>query len=89
VTTSNAGSRELHAVTKARYQKQMREELLSKGVLVAHDSVTGWCDCMYQIMLQYSMCKCICLCFDALGVGFGEHATAGQWCYVPLGRHHV
>ena len=46
MTTSNAGSRELHAVTKARYQKQMREELLSKGVLVAHDSVTGWCDCI-------------------------------------------
>ena len=30
-TSSNAGSRDLHAVTKARYQKEMREELLSKG----------------------------------------------------------
>lgn len=30
VTSSNAGSRDLHAVTKARYQKQMREELLNK-----------------------------------------------------------
>lgn len=30
MTSSNAGSRELHAVTKARYQKQMRDELLSK-----------------------------------------------------------
>jgi len=29
--SSNAGSRDLHAVTKARYQKEMREELLSKG----------------------------------------------------------
>lgn len=29
-TSSNAGSRDLRAVTKARYQKEMREELLSK-----------------------------------------------------------
>jgi len=34
-TSSNAGSRDLHAVTKARYQKEMREELLSKGTLVS------------------------------------------------------
>jgi len=32
--SSNAGSRDLHAVTKARYQKEMREELLSKGEVV-------------------------------------------------------
>jgi len=31
--SNNASSRDLHAVTKARYQKEMREELLSKGAL--------------------------------------------------------
>jgi len=34
-TSSNAGSRDLHAITKARYQKEMREELLSKGALLS------------------------------------------------------
>jgi len=33
MTSSNASSRDLHAVTKARFQKEMREELLSKGAL--------------------------------------------------------
>lgn len=46
-TSSNAGSRDLHAVTKARYQKEMREELLSKGALVSLYHVYGPCHLLY------------------------------------------
>jgi len=55
VTSSNAGSRELHAFTKARYQKQMREELLSKGALVSlcYTTILFCADCTLCIKPGY------------------------------------